>query len=484
VRSARAGLRRASPRAARAAGFDSATELVTVAAIYDQVPPPHACAAAALRARARSADRGVRAGRGAGQARKVRRTFRFVDLGEDGALRYRADAAAEVAAFLGALDAARALIAFNGLRFDIPFVAAQFKVPAARVRAWEAKTLDFYDVAKQRVAPDRTFSLNNLLEVNGLQFKTSHGAEAVRMAQAGEWARLEDYCADDARLTWEVASLEQIVIPEGYKWRNANKPALVDPARRLVFVRDAAAAREDRLEFAVARAAAPTAAPAQAAAAPAQAAAAPGAAVAPLGEFVLLDSSGLVHRSYHGMAGANLSRADGQARQSTRPPRPFVPPRAPCPRCSAASAQPRSASARWQAISAVLGFSRIVQQLRTSDFPHASIVAVFDHPTPTFRSLIEPESRPAPLLPGRPPRLRQAALTPRAPARAPAQVQGAAQRDPRGPQVAVRHRQGGRARVRGAVPPPRLHAQPRCLVAALRDRAISLSLSLSLSLSP
>ena len=295
----------------------------------------------------------------------MRRTFRFVDLGEDGALRYRADAAAEVAAFLDALDAARALIAFNGLRFDIPFVAAQFKVPAARVRAWEAKTLDFYDVAKQRVAPDRTFSLNNLLEVNGLQFKTSHGAEAVRMAQAGEWARLEDYCADDARLTWEVASLEQIVIPEGYKWRNANKPALVDPARRLVFVRDAAAAREDRLEFAVARAAARTAAPAQAAAAPA-----PGRGSAGPG----LGSAGRRGRTAWGVCSAGLVRARapllprhgrGQPHPRRRPGATIHPPASPS--CAAArSLPPLQRSERAAALS---------ERALAGDFGGAGILA-------------------------------------------------------------------------------------------------------------
>ncbi|KAJ1486679.1 hypothetical protein T484DRAFT_1788910 [Baffinella frigidus] len=262
----------------------------------------------------------------------------------------------------------------------------------------KTKTVDFFEIAKQLTNYGAyPFKLNDLLSVNGMHPKTSQGLQAIEWAKAGEWAKLESYCADDARLTWEVANLKEVNIPAHPTWRKANK-SLFDPTKRLLFVPDTDAppggppvfkvvqlpygqqGAENAIPYILPASSATRARPKAKPAAPATPAVtthipaqelrggggvvglpqrrteapsvvpAPAAPTAPEakksaptagvkrargveGQFVLIDSSGLVHRSYHGMLNANLTRKDGQA------------------------------------ISGVLGFSRIVQEFRTKDFP-------------------------------------------------------------------------------------------------------------------
>uniref|UniRef100_A0A7S0HFB4 DNA-directed DNA polymerase n=1 Tax=Hanusia phi TaxID=3032 RepID=A0A7S0HFB4_9CRYP len=68
--------------------------------------------------------------------------------------------------------------------------------------------------------------------------------------------------------------------------------------------------------------------------------------------FVLLDSSGIIFRSFYGVAA--LSRSDGQP------------------------------------TNAVFGFCRMLQHVTMEMFPNAQIIAVFDHPEASFRSTIWP----------------------------------------------------------------------------------------------
>lgn len=114
-------------------------------------------------------------------------------------------------AFLKALDDAEILCAFNGIRFDIPFISVHFKVPQQRVGRWVLKTVDLF--YRWKMLRNVTFSLDNLLIANNLPVKTSKGCFAIEMAREGRWEELEDYCMNDTILTHRVTSLPKLNIP-------------------------------------------------------------------------------------------------------------------------------------------------------------------------------------------------------------------------------------------------------------------------------
>lgn len=110
-----------------------------------------------------------------------------------------------------ALDAAPALCAFNGVRFDIPFLAKAFKLPQEQVVGWVLKTSDILEQC--RLLHGCTFSLNMLCEANGVQVKSSNGLEAVHMALRREWQRLREYCADDVQILCDLYRRRRLVNP-------------------------------------------------------------------------------------------------------------------------------------------------------------------------------------------------------------------------------------------------------------------------------
>lgn len=101
-----------------------------------------------------------------------------------------------------AFRAAPALCAFNGIRFDLPFMQAQLDVDAAEAAAWAAKTSDMLE--SSRLLFKSTFSLNLLCEENNVQAKSSSGTQAISMARNGEWGALVDYCTDDVRILCDL----------------------------------------------------------------------------------------------------------------------------------------------------------------------------------------------------------------------------------------------------------------------------------------
>ena len=114
--------------------------------------------------------------------------------------------------FLALLDGADRLCAFNGARFDIPFLQAAFKPAAGRVLSWRLKLHDVYEAC--RLALCVTFPLQALLDINGLAGKTGSGADAIRLAREERWQELGDYCLHDTRMTHRVSSLASIRLPK------------------------------------------------------------------------------------------------------------------------------------------------------------------------------------------------------------------------------------------------------------------------------
>lgn len=87
-------------------------------------------------------------------SREFRKTFLF---GRDGAEEHEH--------LFEMFDEADLLYAYNGVRFDLPFLAKKFSVKAGRVGAWMLKLFDVFEMCKLSI--NRTFSLNALLAVNG-----------------------------------------------------------------------------------------------------------------------------------------------------------------------------------------------------------------------------------------------------------------------------------------------------------------------------
>jgi DNA polymerase elongation subunit (family B) len=113
--------------------------------------------------------------------------------------------------FLGHLDDAESICAFNGVRFDLPFIIHQFQVPVERYTKWFIKMFDYFEVCK--VAFSSSCSLNKLLEANGEEVKTSSGMQAVVWAKEKEWELLEDYCMMDTILTHTISTRKLVTLP-------------------------------------------------------------------------------------------------------------------------------------------------------------------------------------------------------------------------------------------------------------------------------
>ncbi len=109
------------------------------------------------------------------------------------------------------LDEAPRLCAFNGIRFDIPFLKTAWNIPNERVEAWILKTFDVFEACK--IALNRTFPLKKLLAANGMESKTGTGLGAIQLAQTFQWEALGDYCMQDTRLTFLASAQRTIVLP-------------------------------------------------------------------------------------------------------------------------------------------------------------------------------------------------------------------------------------------------------------------------------
>ena len=94
----------------------------------------------------------------------IQRVFFFARLDESGELVPMLDGAET---FMAMLDAADRLCAFNGARFDLPFLQHQLGASPARVGAWRRKLHDVFEGCKLGLGV--TFPLRDLLELNGLR---------------------------------------------------------------------------------------------------------------------------------------------------------------------------------------------------------------------------------------------------------------------------------------------------------------------------
>jgi hypothetical protein len=134
----------------------------------------------------------------------VVRTFVFTNDDPEADLALREE-------FMALLDSARSLCAFNGVRFDIPFLQVAWGIPPSRVEAWIVKTFDVYEACK--LGLNSTFSLDKLLAANNLESKSGSGLHAIHLAKTGQWEALGSYCMQDTRMTYLVSSQNAISLP-------------------------------------------------------------------------------------------------------------------------------------------------------------------------------------------------------------------------------------------------------------------------------
>jgi hypothetical protein len=136
-----------------------------------------------------------------------------------------------------AFDDAPSLCAFNGVRFDIPFLHTVLKLSPEKTASWLLKTTDILEAARLgRFGPAHTFGLNLLCEHNKVAVKSGSGLQAIKFAQEGQWDALRTYCADDVRILCDlyrrrllnnprfhrVIDLETIAHPLTYPQANAH----------------------------------------------------------------------------------------------------------------------------------------------------------------------------------------------------------------------------------------------------------------------
>lgn len=151
-------------------GLNSAKHRITVASVYDP-------------------------------SRNIRRTYNFLNAGDEMERRSR------IRLFLKDLDDAPTLCCFNGVKFDVPFIAARFQVSPERVHGWMLKLFDIFEVC--RLVYGSSCSLNNLLLANKREVKSGSGLQAVEWACQKKWDLLEDYCMQDTVLTHEISCVQR-----------------------------------------------------------------------------------------------------------------------------------------------------------------------------------------------------------------------------------------------------------------------------------
>jgi hypothetical protein len=113
-----------------------------------------------------------------------------------------------------AFDSASSLCAFNGVRFDIPFLYTALKLEEQTCAGWLLKTSDILEAARLGIfGAAHTFGLNLLCQHNHVPVKCGNGLQAIKFAQQHRWDELLEYCADDVHILCDL-----------YKRRMLNNP--------------------------------------------------------------------------------------------------------------------------------------------------------------------------------------------------------------------------------------------------------------------
>jgi DEAD/DEAH box helicase domain-containing protein len=106
------------------------------------------------------------------------------------------------------LDNAEHIYTFNGIEFDLPRLA---KHCGRCMGPWARKAVDPLYAMKVSMGFGACDKLNNVLMANGFDPKIANGLQAIQFWKERNLTALEEYCMDDARLTYELCETKQIV---------------------------------------------------------------------------------------------------------------------------------------------------------------------------------------------------------------------------------------------------------------------------------
>lgn len=121
------------------------------------------------------------------------------------------------------LDESTSIYAYNGAKFDIPFIQRHFQFPDSRVGAWMLKLVDPLYAAQVLLGFEACPKLSAVLALNGVAAKTSSGTEAIAMARNGQWDRLRDYCANDTSVTYQLLERDELKWVHGLAFSKRHK---------------------------------------------------------------------------------------------------------------------------------------------------------------------------------------------------------------------------------------------------------------------
>lgn len=117
--------------------------------------------------------------------------------------------------FWSRVAANRTIIGWNSHGFDLPFLITRSMLLGIQPPQGITNYLRRYsyqphfDVKMALLNWPSGYAKGNGLDewakAFGLEGKSGHGSEVYGMAERGEWDKIGEYAADDARLTWELA---------------------------------------------------------------------------------------------------------------------------------------------------------------------------------------------------------------------------------------------------------------------------------------
>jgi len=111
-----------------------------------------------------------------------------------------------------ALDHAKRLVFYNGIRFDLRVIASGDETKEAE---WARKTHDPYLLLRDEFGRDVSLKLDALLASNGLDPKTGDGKAAVQMYKRGQFEELQAYNLRDVEALKELTMLPSIRLSNG-----------------------------------------------------------------------------------------------------------------------------------------------------------------------------------------------------------------------------------------------------------------------------
>lgn len=112
---------------------------------------------------------------------------------------------------ISAFNSAKSLCAFNGIRFDIPFLQVALGIDESTIKQWIAKTTDILE--ESRKVYQHTFKLDTLCAVNSIETKSGDGLQAITFANENRWEELRLYCEQDVKILCDLYRVRYLTLP-------------------------------------------------------------------------------------------------------------------------------------------------------------------------------------------------------------------------------------------------------------------------------